>query len=105
MSPVVSRERVAIELGDRSYAILIGAGLLDAPDAWADAPKSAQALIVTNTTVAPRYAERLRHAIAPRHGRVHVLALPDGEEYKNWETLNLVFDELLAKACDRKTVL
>jgi 3-dehydroquinate synthase len=105
MSPAVSRDRIAIELGERSYSILIGSGLLDEPDAWGDAPESAQALIVTNTTVAPLYARRLQGAIAARHRQVHVLALADGEAHKNWETLNMVFDELLAKACDRKTVL
>jgi 3-dehydroquinate synthase len=103
MSPAC--ERVAIDLGERSYAILIGAGLLDAAAAWGDVPSSAQALIVTNTTVAPLYAERLRRAVAPRHGQVHVLALPDGEEYKNGETLSRIFDALLSNACDRKTVL
>jgi 3-dehydroquinate synthase len=103
MSP--SRQRVAIELDERSYSILIGAGLLDDTAAWSDAPRSAQALIVTNTTVAPLYAQRLQRAIASRHERVHVVALPDGEAHKNWETLNRIFDELLAQACDRKTVL
>lgn len=105
MPPVDSCERVAIELGDRSYSILIGPGLLDASATWADVPSSAQALIVSNTTVAPLRAEQLRRAVAARHSRVHVVALPDGEEYKNWETLNRIFDELLANACDRRTVL
>jgi 3-dehydroquinate synthase len=105
MSPASSRERVEIDLGERSYSILIGAGLLDDAATWSDVPRSAQALIVTNTTVAPLYAERLQRVISPRHEQVRVLALPDGEEFKNWETLNRVFDELLAHACDRKTVL
>jgi 3-dehydroquinate synthase len=105
MSPVASCERVAIALGERSYAILIGAGLLDTPATWGDVPSSSQALVVTNTTVAPLYAQRLQRAVASRHGQVHVVALPDGEEYKSWETLNRIFDELLAKTCDRKTVL
>jgi 3-dehydroquinate synthase len=104
MSPA-SCERVAIDLGERSYAILIGTGLLDSTATWNAVPQSAQALIVSNTTVAPLYAQRLHSAIAARHGQVHVVALPDGEAHKNWETLNSIFDELLAKACDRKTVL
>jgi 3-dehydroquinate synthase len=66
---------------------------------------AAQALIVTNTTVAPLYAAQLERAIAPRHQTVHVVALPDGEEHKTWQSLNLIFDALLQKACDRKTVL
>jgi 3-dehydroquinate synthase len=77
MSP--SCERVAIDLGERSYSILIGAGLLDQPASWSDAPRSAQALIVTNTTVAPLYAQRLQRAIASLHAQVRVVELPDGE--------------------------
>ena len=105
MSAVSSREQVAIDLGERSYRIVIGAALLDDPAVWAGVPESSQALIVTNTTVAPLYAQRLASAIAPRHRQVHVVALPDGEEFKNWQALNRIFDALLAKACDRKTVL
>ena len=97
--------RVPIELGERSYDIRIGTGLMDDPAAWADVPSSTQALIVTNTTVAPLYASRLASVLAPKHKAVRVVALPDGEEHKNWQTLNLVFDALLANACDRKTVV
>ena len=62
-------------------------------------------MIVTNTTVAPLYAASLEHSISPLHSAVHVLALADGEEYKTWATLNLIFDALLQHACDRKTVI
>src|SRR6478752_4405691 len=97
--------QVPIELGDRSYPINIGAGLLGDSATWSGVPMAAQALIVTNTTVAPLYAAQLEQAIAARHQTVHVVALPDGEEYKTWQSLNLIFDALLQKACDRKTVL
>ena len=98
-------EQVSIELGDRSYCIVIGDGALDDPATWSVVPPSAQALLVTNPTVAPLYSERLRAAIESRHRRVHVVQLPDGEEHKSWQTLNLIFDALLEHACDRKTVL
>ncbi|MBA3771154.1 MAG: 3-dehydroquinate synthase [Ramlibacter sp.] len=94
-----------IELGDRSYPIRIGSGLLDDPATWAGGPAASQALIISNTTVAPFYAARLERAISAHHETVHVLALPDGEEHKTWQTLNLIFDALLQKACDRKTIL
>jgi 3-dehydroquinate synthase len=96
---------VAIDFGERSYSIKIGSGLADAASTWASVPGSAQALIVTNTTVAPLYAAGLQRAISPKHKAVHVVALPDGEEHKNWQTLNLIFDALLQHACDRKTVI
>src|SRR4051812_48323626 len=105
MSATTSPEQVGIDLGDRSYRILIGTGLLADAGAWADAPASSQALIVTNTTVAPLYAAQLRQAIGSRHKQVHVVELPDGEAHKNWQVLNGIFDALLAKECDRKTVL
>jgi 3-dehydroquinate synthase len=98
-------ERVRIDLAERSYDILIGSGLLADPASYDGLPRSADAMIVSNTTVAPLYARRLRAALGARHQRVHVVELPDGETHKDWQTLNLIFDALLARACDRKTVL
>jgi len=105
MSNTPHLERVAIDLGDRSYSILIGEQLLNAPSTWADLPKASAALIVTNDTVGPIYAERLQSALAPLYKHVHTVALLDGESHKDWQTLNLIFDELLCKGADRKTVL
>ncbi|HSV45765.1 MAG TPA: 3-dehydroquinate synthase [Ramlibacter sp.] len=99
-----SVQRVDIALGERSYPILIGAGLLEQGDAW-DAPASSAALIVTNGTVAPLYGDRLAAVLRGRHRAVHVVQLPDGEEHKSWQTLNLIFDALLERGSDRKTVL
>ena len=96
---------VRIALGDRSYDILIGTGLLGQPACWAGLPAAAAALVVTNATVAPLYGERLRTALAPRYRQVLEVVLPDGESYKDWSTLNRVFDALLEHGCDRKTVL
>ena len=96
---------VNVALGASSYPILIGSALLGAPATYAHAARGAQALIVTNTTVGPLYAQALAAALVPHHAQVRMLALPDGEQYKNWETLNLVFDELLAHGGDRKTTL
>ena len=61
--------------------------------------------IVSNTTVAPLYGERLRLALAGRHRQVLLVELPDGEVHKNWTTLNSIFDTLLVHGADRKTVL
>ena len=97
--------QVPIELGDRSYPISIGTGLLADPATWAAVPPASRALIVTNTTVAPLYAARLQKALEGRHRAIDVVALPDGEEHKNWQTLNLIFDALLQNESDRKTVI
>jgi 3-dehydroquinate synthase len=105
MTDTHSTTRVTIDLGDRSYPILIGPSLLDQPDTFAGLPKAAMALIVTNTTVAPLYAQRLQAALSAHYPQVRTLALPDGESHKDWSTLNLIFDELLGRGADRKTVL
>ena len=105
MSQPPSAARVSIDLDQRSYSILIGNDLLGDSRTYAELPASASALIVTNTTIAPLYAQPLRHALAPHYRSVHTVVLPDGEEHKNWQTLNLIFDALLQHRCDRKTVL
>jgi 3-dehydroquinate synthase len=97
--------QIPIDLGDRSYPINIGTGLLGDASTWTQVPKASQGLIVTNTTIAPLYAVTLERAIAARHDAVHMVVLPDGEAHKNWQTLNLIFDALLQHGCDRKTVL
>lgn len=104
-SLVSSVQTVTIDLGERSYPILIGTGLLNAPATYGALPNAASALIVTNTTVAPIYAEALRSALAAKYPQVHLVVLPDGERHKTWQTLHLIFDALLSHGCDRKTVL
>lgn len=96
---------VRIALGERSYDIRIGAGLLGDAKTWDGLPAAASALIVTNEVVGPLYAAQLRAALAPHYGSVFQVVLPDGEDHKDWTTLNLIFDALLANGCDRKTVL
>lgn len=96
---------VSIALAERSYPILIGTNIFDQAATYAALPSATSALIVSNTTVAPLYAQRLRAAIAPKYAAVELVVLPDGEQYKNWETLNLIFDALLGHASDRKCIL
>lgn len=99
------RQTVRVELGDRSYDILIGTGLLDDPSAWTGLPKAQTAMIVTNTTVGPLYAARLQAALAPHYARVLTVELPDGEAFKDAATLERIYDALLGATCDRRTVL
>ena len=103
--PIPPTTQLRIDLADRSYDILIGCGLLDHANVVACGAASSEALIVTNTTVAPLYAERLQRVLAGHHARVHTIALPDGEAHKDWDTLNLIFDRLLGDGFDRKAVL
>jgi 3-dehydroquinate synthase len=96
---------VPIDLGDRRYDIVIGQSLWSDPAVWQGLPRAGAAAIVTNSTVAPLYAERLRQALHDRFARLIVIELPDGEAHKDWPTLNRIFDRLLCEGCDRKTVL
>ncbi len=96
---------VPIDLGERSYPILIGTHLLQQAENFRDLPKASAAMIVTNTTVGPLYVETLARTLLPIYGTVHKLELPDGEEHKHWQTLNLIFDALLRNGCDRKTLV
>ena len=97
--------QVQISLAERSYPIVIGAGLLGDAATYAGLPAASTALIVSNTTVAPRYAARLKLALERRYPKVLLSTLPDGEVHKDWPTLQFIFDALLQNGCDRKTVL
>jgi 3-dehydroquinate synthase len=103
-SPVQVRS-VTVELGARAYRIDIDSGLLDHSDTWEGVASGGDALIVTNPTIAALYLSRLRDSLSARYGRVLSVELPDGEEHKNWQTLNLVFDALLSAGCDRRTTV
>ena len=97
--------RVNISLGERSYSIDVGDGLLANPATWSDVPVATSALIVTNNVVAPLYGERVAGILRGRYRNVQTVVLPDGERHKDWPTLNRIFDALLQHGCDRKTVL
>ena len=96
---------VNVDLGERAYPIHIGAGLIGRTELFAPHITGSSVTIVTNTTVDPLYGDALRAALAPLGKRVSTVVLPDGEAYKNWETLNLIFDGLLTERADRKTTL
>ena len=94
-----------VDLGQRSYPIHIGPGLLSRADLLVPHLLQPRVVIVTNTVVAPLYLEGLRTALQAHAIEVIPVILPDGESYKNWETLNLIFDALLTHRVERKTTL
>lgn len=98
-------QTIAIDLPGRSYHIAIRGSLFDNPLSYAELPAASSALIVTNTTVGPLYAQRLQSALQGKFKQIHTVVLPDGEAFKTWQTLNLIFDALLSHGCDRKTIL
>ncbi len=94
-----------VALGDRSYPIHIGCDLLTRAELILPHLKRKQVAIVTNTTVAPLYLERITQTLRAADISVIPIILPDGEAYKNSETLNLIYDALLENRCERNTTL
>jgi 3-dehydroquinate synthase len=98
-------DTVSISLGERSYDIVIGAGVLNAASSYAGLPRAAHAVIVTNPVVSRLYEPLLREALQPHYRAVHTIEIPDGEIHKDWASLNQVFDAMLRLGCDRRTTL
>lgn len=94
---------LTVELGERSYPILIGSGLLGEPELVSPHIRGNQILIVSNETVAPLYLEQALSAF--RNYDVQTVILPDGEQYKTLQTLDLIFDALLSHHFDRHCTL
>ncbi len=98
-------DQLRVELGERSYPIHCGSGLLDKADLLLDATRGNRALVVTSRTVhAHGYAERVRQAL-PERAHADILVLDDGEQVKTLETCELVYTHLLEKRYNRDTTL
>jgi 3-dehydroquinate synthase len=98
-------QTLEVSLGDRSYPIHIGSQLLDKAELILPYLKRKQVAIVSNTTVAPLYMERVSKPLQDAGVHVIEIILPDGEAYKNIDTLNLIYDGLLKNHCERTTTL
>lgn len=96
-------QTVQVDLGDRSYPIYIGAGLLTSSNLILPHLKSGQVCVVTNDTVGPLYLQKLIGNLSDKD--IARVELPDGETFKNLATLNQIFDELLSKRHNRNTTL
>ena len=93
---------VQVQLGDRSYPIYIGSGEIQRADI-ASHICGQKVLIVSNETIAPLYLELVEKQLSGL--QVDKVILADGEQYKNLDNLNLIFDQLIASHHDRKTTL
>ena len=98
-------QTLRVELGERAYAIHIGQRLLSSAELILPQLDLPRVAIVTNTTVAPLYLAQLAEALQARGVDVLSIVLEDGERYKNWATLNRIYDALLERRCDRRTTL
>ena len=92
-----------VDLAERSYPILIGPGLLDDTALLAKHVPAGDVLLVSNTTVAPLYAARLKQGLGQR--RIIEAILPDGESYKTLETFTRLLDVPMANRLSRDCVV
>lgn len=98
-------ETLTVALGERSYPIHVGRALLGSAQLFLPHLRQAKAAIVTNTTVAALYLRRVAEPLQRAGVEVVEIVLPDGEQFKDWPTLNLIFDALLQRRCERSTTL
>ena len=98
-----SMKTLSVGLAERSYPIHIGNDLLNKPELLLPYLPRKRAVIVTNTTVAPLYLVRLTEVLAKHQIQVESIILPDGEQYKNNESMNVIYDALLRSRCERST--
>lgn len=98
-------QTLTVALAERSYPIHIGRGLLRQTALWVPHVSRKKVVVVTNTTVAPLYLQILRSTLKSAGISVQAVLLPDGEEYKTLDSLNQIFNALLAEHCERSTTL
>ncbi len=96
---------LTVALGERSYPIHIGAGLLPRAGELVGDVIGPRAIVVTNATVAAHHLAALRTALAARDIASEVILVPDGERYKDWATLQDVLTRLLELRAERSTTL
>ncbi|MGH8219200.1 MAG: 3-dehydroquinate synthase [Steroidobacteraceae bacterium] len=92
-------ETLSVNLGERSYPILIGAGLLENSGVLGRHVPGRDLLLVSNTTVAPLYARVLEQGFTER--RIVEVTLPDGESHKTLENVSRILDVLVANRFGR----
>jgi len=96
-------QTLTVELADRSYPINIGAGLLRQQSLLQAAVPARDILLVSNTTVAPLYANAVRQGLSDR--RIVEVILPDGEQHKTLANAGRVFDVLIANRFGRDALV
>ena len=91
-----------VDLGDRTYPIFIGSGQLNQSylETYIHGDK---ALVVTNEEIAPLYLDSVIQCL--KNKKIDTVILPDGEQFKNLEYLNWIFNKLLEQNYDRQTTL
>ena len=100
---MAATQTIRVELGDRSYPIVIGSGLLGGNLDLVPHLAGNDCLVVSNETVAPLYLDKLLSNLGACS--VESLNLPDGESFKTVETTSVVLDKLVATRANRDTTV
>jgi 3-dehydroquinate synthase len=98
-------QTVRVALGERSYPVHIGTGLVGRADLVLPHLTRRQVAVVTDTNVAPLYLERFARPLREAGVEVVTLVLPEGEAQKRWANVETVLDALLERRCGRDTTL
>ena len=96
-------DRVQVGLGDRSYDICIGRGMLE--DGWDGLPERARAVIVSDAAVDALYGQRCGSALKARGWDVERMTVPAGETSKTFARLESLCDRAVAAGLDRSAVV
>jgi 3-dehydroquinate synthase len=94
-----------VDLGDRSYPVHIGAGLLVRSELISKLLPQKRVAVITNTTIEALYLASLIAALDEQGIHSVPIVIPDGEAYKSWQTLNTIFDRLIESRCERATTI
>ena len=96
---------IRVDVGERSYDILVGSGTLADPASYASLPAETVAVVVSNSTVAPLFADRVLTCLRGRFRTVGLVTLEDGESHKTWAAVEHIFNALLEAGADRHALL
>ena len=98
-------ESLSVALGERSYPIHIGPGLIDSSALYAPHLSGGRAAIVTNDVVGALYSSRVKKALEQAGASVVQIMVEDGEQAKRWENVDSICDAMLEARCGRDTLL
>ena len=106
MTPVAQQEQVLqVKAASRTYPIIFSDGILSDTEKFRPFIEGDKVLVVSNTTVAPLYMEKLKKALEPLQVTVFEVILPDGEEYKSLKYASVIWDKCMEARLDRKSTL
>src|SRR5487761_845378 len=96
-------ERLRVELGERSYDILVGTRLIErAGSAMRPLLRRPQAVVVTDENVARYWLPAMRDSLAAAGIAHHAVLLPPGEETKDLDHFGRLVDEILGFGIERR---